>query len=195
MICAIVLAAGKSERMGTQKLILPWKGSTVIGHITDELLASTLKQIIVVTGHNRDGVEEVLSGRRVTFIHNTLYNRGMLSSVRCGLKALPKSCSAVLVALGDQPGISCTLVDRMVEAYASTNKRLLVPSYQGRRGHPLLFSTEFCPEIHTDFDDTGLRGLLHRYPDEVYEWPCADSDIMLDIDTPEDYRNYGQNEI
>ena len=188
MICAMVLAAGRSRRMGTQKLLLPWGNTSVIGHIIDELSASQLTDIVVVTGHYKDEVERALSGRTMSFVHNDRYRQGMLSSVRCGLTVLPQACSAVLVVLGDQPRLAHVLIDKMVAAFAETDKRILVPTYQGKRGHPLLLSTDFISEIRTDFDDTGLRGLLYRHPEEVLEWPSPDADILLDMDFPEDYQ-------
>ena len=105
MICAVVLAAGLSRRMGVQKLLLPFAGKTVIAHIVDQILASNIDDIYVVVGHESERVRRELSERNVTIVSNPDYESGMLSSVRCGLAALPEECRAVLVALGDQPSI------------------------------------------------------------------------------------------
>ncbi len=188
MICAIVLAAGRSSRMGVQKLLLPFGGKTVTSHIADQLLASTVDKVFVVTGHQPERITAELSGRRVSIVNNPDYDSGMLSSVRCGLHALPKRCRAVLVAIGDQPSINTELVNLMIQSFAAGEKKILVPCYEGKRGHPLLFSAMYREEILTQYDDVGLRGLLHAHPDEVFELTVSTFCVLSDMDYPEDYR-------
>jgi len=188
MICAIVLAAGRSSRMGLQKLLLPFGGKTVISHIVDQLLASDVDKVLVVTGHEPQRISGELSGRRVSIVNNTDYDSGMLSSVRCGLRALPKRCKAVLVAIGDQPSISTELVNLMIRSFVASKKKIFVPCYEGQRGHPILFSSVYREEILTHYDEIGLRGLLHAHPDEVFELPVSTSCVLCDMDYPDDYR-------
>lgn len=188
MICAIVLAAGRSSRMGVQKLLLPFGGKTVISHIVDQLLKSTVDEVFVVTGHEPQRITEELSGWRVSIVNNADYDFGMLSSVRCGLRALPKGCKAVLVAIGDQPSIRTELVDLMIRSFAAGKRNILVPCYEGKRGHPLLFSALYCEEILAHYDDVGLRGLLHAHPDDVLELTVSMSSVLMDMDYPDDYR-------
>jgi molybdenum cofactor cytidylyltransferase len=174
--------------MGVQKLLLPFGAKTVIGHIVDQLLASVIDQIVVVVGHEPDRITDELAGRAVEIVTNPEYKTGMLSSVRCGLRVLPQQCETVLVALGDQPAITSSLVDEMVDAFTSTDKGILVPVHAGRRGHPLLFAANHSTEILTSFDDIGLRGLPHAHPDDIFELNVATPAILSDIDHPEDYR-------
>jgi molybdenum cofactor cytidylyltransferase len=188
MICAIVLAAGLSRRMGVQKLLLPFGGKTVIAHIVDQLLESMVDKVYVVTGHQAERISRELSGRPVSTVNNPDYESGMLSSVRCGLRALPEQCRGVLVALGDQPAITSKLVDRMLQSFAAAEKRILVPFYDGKRGHPILFSEVYREEILTHYDSVGLRGLLHAHPDEVFELAVSTSAVLSDMDVPQDYR-------
>jgi molybdenum cofactor cytidylyltransferase len=188
MICAIVLAAGESRRTGSQKLLLPFRGKTVIGHVVDELLGSDLDAVYVVVGHQADRVSEELSRRPVTLVTNPDYKLGMLSSVRCGLRALPHECERVLVALGDQPAITSELVNQMLQCSSTTDKGILVPVYHGKRGHPILFSTRYRDEIMTSFDDSGLRGLLQAHPDDVFDLSVPTPAVLSDIDSPDDYR-------
>jgi len=188
MICAIVLAAGRSRRMGVQKLLLPFGGKTVISHIVDQLLGSAVDKIFVVTGHQPERISGELSGRPVCIVNNADYESGMLSSVRCGLHALPERCRTVLVAIGDQPSISTGLVDLMIRSFAAAEKNILVPCYDGRRGHPILFAAMYREEILTHYDDVGLRGLLHAYPDDVLELTVSTSCVLSDMDYPDDYR-------
>ena len=188
MICAVVLAAGESRRMGAQKLLLPFGSTTVIGHIVDQLLDSAIDQIIVVVGHEPDRITEELSDRPVEIVTNPDYKTGMLSSVRCGLRVVPQQAEAVVVALGDQPAITSALVDEMVEEFRTTDKSILVPVHAGRRGHPLLFARHYRDEILNSFDDVGLRGLLHAHPDDVFELNASTPAVLSDMDHPEDYQ-------
>jgi len=188
MICAIVLAAGLSRRMGVQKVLLPFGGKTVIAHIVDQLLGSRIDKVYVVTGHQAERISGELSGLRVSIVNNPDYESGMLSSVRCGLRALPEQCKGVLVALGDQPSITSQLVNLMLQSFDTTEKRIIVPFYKGRRGHPILFSEAYRREILTHYDDVGLRGLLHAHSDEVLELSVSNSSVLSDMDVPQDYQ-------
>jgi molybdenum cofactor cytidylyltransferase len=195
MICAIILAAGLSSRMGVQKLLLPFGGKTVIGHIVDQLLVSSIDEIHVVVGHNADQIFAELSGRAISIVNNPDYKSGMLSSVRCGLKSLPEKCRVVMVVLGDQPSISTELIDQMLKSFAATEKDILVPLYQGKRGHPILFSVKYRDEIMMHYDDMGLRGLMHEHSEEVFELEVPTASVLCDMDYPEDYRReLGLNE-
>ncbi len=195
MICAVVLAAGLSRRMGVQKLLLPFGGKTVIAHIVDKLLASTVDEVHVVAGHKAESIRAELSGRAVSIVNNPNYESGMLSSVRCGLQSLPEKCQAVMVVLGDQPSITTGLVDQMLQAFATTDKSILVPLYKGKRGHPILLSLLYRDEILTHYDDVGLRGLLHSHPNDIHELTVSNASVLCDMDYPEDYRReLGSNE-
>ena len=139
MIVAIVPAAGQSRRMGVNKQLLPFAGTTVIGHIVDELLRSRVEEVRVVAGHEVDRLRQELSSRKVGIIVNPDYARSdMLASVRCGLAELPAGCRAVLVALGDQPAIRAELIDAMLDRFSAAGRGIVVPVYEGKRGHPLL---------------------------------------------------------
>ncbi len=188
MICAIVLAAGQSKRMGVQKVLLPFGGKTVISHIVAQLIASSVNDVYVVVGCQSKRVSEELSGRPVSIVDNPDYKSGMLSSVRCGLGAIPRQCGTVLVALGDQPSITTKLIDQMLQSFTSTEKQILVPLYNNKRGHPILFSTTYCDEILTQYDDIGLRGLLYAHKEDIFELPVDTSGVLSDMDYPEDYR-------
>ncbi|MBL7188663.1 MAG: molybdenum cofactor cytidylyltransferase [Phycisphaerae bacterium] len=188
MICAVVLAAGLSRRMGAQKLLLPFGGKTVVAHIVDQIIGSAVDKVHVVVGHEGRRVSWELSDRPVSVVTNPDYKSGMLSSVRCGLTALSPECRAVLVALGDQPSVTSELIDRMVQSFAATQKQILVPLYDGRRGHPVLFSANYRDEILTQYDDMGLRGLLRAHPEEVFELSVSSSAVLSDMDCPEDYQ-------
>jgi molybdopterin molybdotransferase len=182
-----VLAAGASKRMGVQKLLLPVEGKPVVCRIVDALAGSSLGEICVVVGHEADRVTRELHGRPARCVLNQAYREGMLSSVRCGLRALPPACTAVLVALGDQPWLTTELVNDLITSFRRAGPGILVPAYQGRRGHPLLFARTYEPEIMTRFDTAGLRGLLHAHPEAVAELSVDTPSVLDDMDTPGDY--------
>jgi molybdenum cofactor cytidylyltransferase len=195
MICAVVLGAGLSSRMGVQKLLLPFGGKTVIGHIVDQLLASTVDEVHVVVGHQAERISAELSGRKVSIVNNPNYKSGMLSSVRRGLRNLPEKCRAVMVVLGDQPSITTELIDQMLQSFAATEKSILVPLYKGKRGHPILICSLYCDEILTQYGDVGLRGLLHGHSDDIFGLAVSTASVLCDMDCPEDYRReLGLNE-
>jgi len=188
MIAAIVLAAGRSRRMGTQKLLLPYAGRTVIGHIVEQVAAAPVGRIIVVTGADFDAVMGALHGRDVTFVRNPAAEAEMLSSVRCGLRGLPESCRAVVVVLGDQPGVYAGLIAALIEAHLESGRGIVVQTFGGRRGHPVLISARYFEDVLTGFDDVGLRGLVRAHPEDVLEVTAGSEAVLMDLDTPEDYR-------
>ncbi len=189
MIVAVVPAAGQSRRMGACKQLLPFAGTTVIGHVVDELLRSRVAEVRVVVGHQADRLREELAARNVRIILNPDYERtDMLASIRCGLTGLPAECQAVLVALGDQPAIRAELVDAMIDRFAAAGRGIVVPTHAGRRGHPLLLATSYREEIMAGYDDVGLRGLLAAHSADALELPISESLVLTDMDYPEDYQ-------
>jgi molybdenum cofactor cytidylyltransferase len=188
MITAIILAAGRSRRMGTQKLLLPFGGRTVIGHIVGEILRSPIDRAIVVVGHDAAAVAEAVADPRVTLVPSDDPDGEMLVSVRSGLRAIPPACEGVIVALGDQPSITADLVGRMIAAFRTAAGGIIVPAYGGRPGHPILFAARYCEEVLTRYDEVGLRGLPRAHADDVFELAAASSAVLSDMDYPEDYR-------
>ena len=188
MISAMVLAAGRSRRMGTQKLLLPFGGQPLIARVVDELLRSPADQVFVVVGKEGKPILEAIAGRRVHCVTNTHAEDEMLHSVRCGLIAMPEECAAAIVALGDQPGITADVVAGLIRSFHTTGRGIVVPTYKGKRGHPLLFAMHYRNEILTRHDGRGLRGLLEAHPQEVFELEVAEAGILEDVDLPEDYR-------
>ena len=186
MICAMLLAAGKSLRMGTQKLLLPFAEQTVIGHVADQVIKSPIRQVLVVSAEQSEEIGAALKGKRLSIVINPDFAGDMLSSVRCGLRALP-DCEAIMVVLGDQPGIRSELIGEMIRIYETSNAGIVVPTYRGRRGHPILFSSTYCDEVQKKYDGVGLRGLLSAHPEQVYEMKVEDESVLADMDVPGDY--------
>ena len=189
MICAVVLAAGRSTRMGTQKLLLPFGDMPLIARIVDEVQRGPVDQMFVVVGSDAERIQRALSGRVVIFIKNPDGDGDMLSSIRCGLAALPESCEAVLIVLGDQPGVTGELVAGLIGAFRTSGRGIIVPAHGNQRGHPLLFSARYVNEVLNSFDGVGLRGLLQMHPQDVFQVAVPLAGTLCDMDTPADYES------
>jgi molybdenum cofactor cytidylyltransferase len=193
-IAAIILAAGRSRRMGTQKLLLPLGGQTIIENIVDQILAGGVRPLIAVIGPEGSAdsiaIAKALSNRPIAFVHNPDPEGEMLSSVRCGLRALPPDCEAALVALGDQPSITTQLVEYVLRAYRTQSRGIVRPMCGGKGGHPTLISARYFGEILNQHDGVGLRGLLEAHANDIDEVPVTDADMLADMDYPADYERY-----
>jgi molybdenum cofactor cytidylyltransferase len=188
MIYAIILAAGRSRRMGAQKLLLPLARKPVITRIVDELQKSPLLKLLVVVGRDGERIKAALRGRSVSFLTNPDAAGDMLSSIRCGLRAMPARCSAALIVLGDQPNVTARLVAKLVAARARSGSGIIVPTHRGHRGHPVLLAARFRDELMGNYNGVGLQGLLNAHLDEVFSVEIHDGTMLRDMDKPEDYQ-------
>jgi len=186
---AIILAAGFSTRMGTQKLILPYQNSTMIETVIDNVLDSRIDMVMVVLGADGDEITRAIGKRPVEYCYNPHPEKGMLSSVLCGFAALPEDANAALVYLGDQPNISPAVTNKIIEAYNEDLRGIVIPVHNHRRGHPLLVDMKYRKEIDKLDLEKGLRSLMHLFPQDVLEVEVEEPGILVDIDTREDYTN------
>lgn len=185
---AIILAAGSSRRMGSQKLLMPYDGATIIETVVDQVLNSQVSEVVVVLGADHDKVKQALGERPVKYCLNTNHDKGMFSSVICGLRSLPEEAGAVLIYLGDQPGIPPSVTNAVIEAYNEELYGIVIPVHNHRRGHPLLVDLKYRKEIEKLDLEQGLRALRHYFPQDVLEVEVDEPGILVDIDTPEDYK-------
>ena len=188
-IYAIILAAGGSVRMGTAKMLLPYRGMTIIEKVIENVMKAGIERITVVTGSGHEEITKVIRHLPVEQIYNDKWQTGMLSSVKCGFRSLPETCRAVILFLGDQPMIDAKTIEEVTFAYRKTGKGIIMPVYNKKRGHPLLIDRKYSDEVNKLNPDEGLRMLAHKFPVDVLEVETDDPAILKDIDTPEDYRN------
>ena len=186
-VAAVILAAGRSTRMGgPNKLLAELGGKTLVRIVTEQALASKAKGVIVVTGHQADEVEKALRGLKVQFVRNPDFAEGLASSVKAGIAAVPQTADAAVICLGDMPLISADLIDRLIEAFAPDRGNLIaVPVSDNRRGNPVLWSRRFFNELMTLDGDIGARHLIARHGEAVAEVPVEGFGAFLDIDTPQ----------
>ncbi len=186
-IAAIVLAAGRSTRMGAlNKLLAPVAGEPLVRHTVRAVLASQARPVTVVLGHAADEVRTALAGLDVTCVDNPDHAQGMSTSLRTGLAALPPDVDAALVCLGDMPWVSAAAVDRLIAAYSPADGRhVCVPTHAGTRGNPVLWARRHFDELQGVSGDAGARTILARLGDAVCEVPVEDDGVLRDVDVPE----------
>ncbi len=184
-IAAVVLAAGLSSRMGTNKLLQEWRGKPLLRWTVEAAIEGDAQPVIVVIGNDASRVEAALKGIDVSFVHNPNYREGLSASLKAGIEAVPESADGALVLLGDMPEVDATLINRMVAAFSPPDGRSICVAIHGnKRGNPVLWARSFFPEIETLSGDEGAKRLFARHEDMLCEVE-AGSAVLRDIDTPE----------
>jgi len=186
-IAGVVLAAGRSSRMGgPNKLLAEIGGKPLVRIVVDAVLASRARPVIVVTGHQRDKVEAALAGLPVKFVHNPHFADGLGTSLKAGIAALPAEADGAIVCLGDMPQVDAALIDRLIGAFDPDHGALVVlPTIDGKRGNPVVWSRRFFPDLMAVEGDVGARYLIGRYTEAVAEVPLTGTAALTDVDTPE----------
>jgi molybdenum cofactor cytidylyltransferase len=193
-VAGLVMAAGRSSRMGANKLLMEDNGRPIVARVVEHALAADVAEVIVVVGHQEAEVRAALAGQNVRFVPCPDYADGMSASLRCGLKALPADIDAALVLLADMPRVGTALLRRMIAAFNPTEGRaIIVPSFQGKRGNPVLWDRRFFAEMTALAGDVGARHLIGEHAELVVEIEAEDGGILLDVDTPEAYRNLSKD--
>jgi molybdenum cofactor cytidylyltransferase len=190
MISGILLAAGESSRMrGAFKPLLKWGKRTVIGECVHQMRNSQLAEIFVVLGHREMEIRQTLAGSGVQYAINEDYRRGMLSSVKTGLAPISPNADAALIALVDQPMITKEIIDNLIDAFISGGRGVTLPTYQGKRGHPVIIAANYFDDIMRLDENSpdGLRQFIDRRRSDTLEVPVSTAAVIEDIDLPEDY--------
>jgi molybdenum cofactor cytidylyltransferase len=186
-IAAVVLAAGRSTRMGAvNKLIAEIGGTPLVRIAVEQALASRASPVVVVTGHQREKVEAALKGLNVRLTNNPDYADGLGTSLRAGIAAVPDNADGVIVCLGDMPQVDAALIDRLIAAFDPERGALVVvPTITGRRGNPVVWARRFFHDLMAIHGDIGARHLIGSYAEAVVEVPILGDAALMDVDTPE----------
>ena len=197
-IGAIILAAGQSSRMGAvNKLLEPVDGEPMVRCVARNVLDVGFDTVLVVTGHENERVQTILSDLPVAFARNPDYASGLSSSLSTGIKALQKThpeLDGVMVCLGDMPRITPTHLSSLKDAFDSSgNACIVIPTTNGKRGNPVLWSRDFFDEITTLKGDVGARSIIGQYPESIVDVDLKSDAIFLDVDTPEALQNLRDN--
>jgi molybdenum cofactor cytidylyltransferase len=187
----LLLCAGKGQRMRPHnKLFLPLSESTVLQKVVEQIKKSDFDSFTAVTGFESEKTSDTLSHLGFSSVHNPLFESGMHSSIKAGLLSLTKSDGFFAVCLADQPMITATHYNQLIHAARKNPEaKLIIPYFEKQRGNPVLISLELRKQIlnHPD-DDRGCFYLFADYPDECVSVQMNDSSILIDLDTPEDYK-------
>lgn len=190
MISAIILAAGESKRMQQPKMLLPWKRSTVLQTVITTFQRAGVKDILVVTGGAHNQVDALI-GRTVQTVFNENYAKGeMLSSIQIGLISKMREAQAALIVLGDQPQVQIKTIQHILQEFNQSKARLIVPSFNMRRGHPWLVAKDLWEEIIKMQPPESAREFLNRHSREIHYIQMDTSSVLQDLDTPEDYLKF-----
>ena len=186
-IAAVVLAAGRSQRMkGGNKLLENVGGTALVARTVRAALASEANPVIVVTGHQHEEVGAALDGLEVTLVHNAGFRDGLSSSVQAGLEAAPPEHDGAILMLADMPDVDAELVDRLMAAFDPIEGRaIVVATHGGTRGNPVLFARRFFADIARVTGDTGARHIVDVNDEVVCEVECGSAAPLVDLDTPE----------
>jgi molybdenum cofactor cytidylyltransferase len=189
-ISALLLAAGRGERMGGVKQLLPLGGQRMIEAALRNLHNARLDEIIVVLGFAAEEIRPLVQGReRVKIVINTRFQEGMSTSIQQGLREISPRSKGILIALADQPFIPPEVINALIEGFQTGAKGIVLPVYQGKRGHPVILDRKkYEGELLALQGDVGGKEIVRNHPEDVLEIAIASKGVVIDIDAPEDYR-------
>lgn len=182
----VILAAGQSSRFGQPKMLMPWRGKPILRHVAEAALEGGVNPLVVVSGAEEEGMQQACEGLPVVLVVNKEWETGQSSSMRKGLQALPDNTGAALFLLADQPFVSPALIKQIIERHQKILSPVIAPRVGEQRSNPVLFDRVTFPDLLTVQGDRGGRALFDRYEISYVDWD--DANLLLDIDTPEDYR-------
>ena len=186
-IAALILAAGRSSRMGAFKPLMPLRDRTVLEILIDLYRAAGISDMLVVLGHQAADVQPILETQGIRWTINENYHQGMFSSIQAGVKNLHPECKAFFLHPADIPLVRPETLSRLMNIRREKKTSVCYPCYKDRRGHPPLLSTALIPAVVAFDEPGGMRALLSRYNGEALNIDCHDPGILMDIDTPKHY--------
>lgn len=193
-VAAIVLAAGMSQRMGAPKQLLRLGSKTLLEHTLGNVRSSNVDQIVLVLGAAANEIRTHVPTGELTIVVNADYAQGMGTSLRCGVAALSPETQAVLVVLADQPVVSSATLNQLIDGYLESRPQVLIPTYRGFRGNPVLLDRSLFPELMTLAGDVGCRAIFGSHTQGIHKLAVGDPGILLDVDSTEDWKTLSAHE-
>lgn len=187
MVVAVVLAAGSSARMGRTKLMLSTMGRPMLQCVLDTLRKTKLEGVVVVLGASEGEVRRSIRFQEEKVVVNVRYAEGMSASLKAGIASVEKGTDAVLVVLGDMPLLSAATVDRLIGAYKRSKNKVVVPTYHGRRGNPVIIDKSLFTEVMKLGGDVGAKAVVAANRASTLEVPVEDIGTVVDVDRMADY--------
>jgi molybdenum cofactor cytidylyltransferase len=189
MIAGIILSAGESKRMGTPKQLLPWRKTFILQQVIENTQASRLGMILLVLGSHADEIAgKIKISSKTRIVINRDFKEGMSSSVKCGVNNAPEAAEAFMLLLGDQPSIDPDIINKLIDCYQTDKHGIIIPVYDGRRGHPVVFDVKYKQELLA-IGDGGAKVVVDNHVRDILEVHVVSPEVLTDIDTPQDYQN------
>jgi molybdenum cofactor cytidylyltransferase len=184
----VLLAAGESRRMRAFKQLLPIGEKSFVESCVENILdTGRIAQLVVVTGRRSEEVRQAIKNREVRIVYNPDYRSGMSGSIKKGIESISASADAVLIALVDQPHIGAGIIKTLIDSYENPRPLVAVPTFNGKRGHPIIVSMALKGEILAMDPEQGLRSVIRAHDNEVMEVEIGSEAVLKDFDYPEDY--------
>jgi len=188
MITGIILSAGESKRMGTPKQLLPWGKTIILQQVIDNAAASRLGKVLLILGSRAEEIAgKITVSSKTNIVVNPDFKEGMDSSVKCGIKNTPADTEAYMLLLGDQPFISPDIINQLLDVYEMRKHGIVIPVYDGKRGHPVIFDAKYKQEL-LSIGDQGAKAVVNNHISDIFEVNVESANILTDIDTPQDYQ-------
>lgn len=186
MIAAIVLAAGEASRFGQCKQLVRLGDKTLLEHVLQTVRETTIDDIVVVLGAHAEEIQNAVAFDRERVVMNPLYANGMSTSIHAGLRTLDGRAEAAVMVLADQPFIAPRTIDAIVSEYRRSGASIVIPTYRGARGNPVLVARKLFPDVMSIRGDTGLRSIFQRHASDILRVEVDDVGVVTDIDTQAD---------
>jgi molybdenum cofactor cytidylyltransferase len=185
-IGAVILAAGSSSRMGEAKQLLRLGATTLLDQVTENVRGSRVDEIVLVLGHEAETIKQTISTKKLKIVVNESYRQGMGTSLRAGLSALPSEVDAALIVLADQPFVRSETFNQIIDHYQQSNAQIVIPTYNGFRGNPVLLDRSVFSEVMALQGDIGCRAIFGSHLEGIVKVPVEDIGILLDLDSKDD---------
>ena len=190
MLATVILSGGASSRMGSPKALLPYQGRPFLQHLLEVVQNPKIGARRVVLGAHADPITKAIPLDPSEIVINEDWNHGQLSSIRAGLRSLPAGTDGVLLCLIDHPLISASLVDGLIDQFYATRAAIVVPVYEGKRGHPVIFSATLYGELESAPEEVGARSVVWAHAKEISEFQTLEEGCVLNLNDPEAFERF-----
>jgi molybdenum cofactor cytidylyltransferase len=187
MLTAVILSGGASSRMGSPKALLPYQGRPFLEHLLEVTTHAKIGVRRVVLGAHAESIQKAIALKPGEVVVNEEWEKGQLSSIQAGLRSLPAGTDGMMLCLVDHPLISAGLVDGLIEHFYETRAAAVLPVFEGRRGHPVIFSAALYGELLKAPLEVGARSVVWAHRAEVSEYPTAEEGCVVNLNDPDTF--------